>query len=48
MLSRISLVCAALVAIVAVACDTVPLTAPSGSALTISAASTFVADRWHD
>jgi len=42
MLSRISLVCAALVAIVAVACDTMPLTAPSGSALTISAGSTFV------
>ena len=42
MLSRISFVCAALVAIVAVACDTVPLTAPSGSALTISAASSFV------
>jgi len=30
------------VAIAAVACDTVPLTAPSGSALTISAGSTFV------
>jgi len=42
MLSRISLVCAALVAIVAVACDTMPLTAPSGSALTISAGSAFV------
>lgn len=42
MLSRISLVCAALVAIVAVACDTMPLTAPSGSALTISAGSTLV------
>ena len=42
MLSRISLVCAALVAIVAVACDTMPLTAPSGSALTISAGSTSV------
>ena len=42
MLSRISLVCAALVAIVAVACDTMPLTAPSGSALTISAGSTIV------
>ena len=42
MLSRISFVCAALVAIVAVACDTMPLTAPSGSALTISAGSTFV------
>ena len=42
MLSRISFVCAALVAIVAVACDTMPLTAPSGSALTISAGSTLV------
>ena len=42
MLRRISSICAALVAIVAVACDTVPLTAPSGSALTISAGSTFV------
>ena len=42
MLSRISLTCAALVAIAAVACDTVPLTAPSGSALTVSAASSFV------
>jgi adhesin/invasin len=42
MLSRISFICAALVAIVAVACDTVPLTAPSGSSLTISAGSTFV------
>jgi len=42
MLRRISFVCAALVAMVAVACDTVPLSAPSGSALTISAASTFV------
>jgi len=42
MLSRISFVCAALVAIAAVACDTMPLTAPSGSALTISAGSTLV------
>jgi hypothetical protein len=42
MLSRISFICAALVATVAVACDTVPLTAPSGSALTITAGSTFV------
>ncbi len=42
MLSRISFICAALVALVAVACDTVPLTAPSGSSLTISAGSTFV------
>lgn len=42
MLSRISFVCATLAAIAAVACDTMPLTAPSGSALTISAGSTFV------
>ena len=42
MLSRISFVCAALVAVAAVACDTMPLTAPSGSALTISAGSTIV------
>jgi adhesin/invasin len=42
MVSRISLGCAALVALVAVACDTVPLTAPSGSTLTITAASTIV------
>ena len=42
MLSRISFVCAVLVAIAAVACDTMPLTAPSGSALTISAGSTLV------
>jgi len=42
MLSRISFVCATLVAIAAVACDTMPLTAPSGSALTISAGSTSV------
>ena len=42
MLRRISFICAALGATVAVACDTVPLTAPSGSALTITAGSTFV------
>ena len=42
MLSRISFVCAALVAVAAVACDTMPLTAPSGSALTISAGSTSI------
>ena len=42
MLSRISFICAALAAMVTVACDTVPLTAPSGSALTISAGSSFV------
>ncbi len=42
MLSRISFVCVALVAIAAVACDTVPLTAPTGSALSISAGSSFV------
>jgi Big-like domain-containing protein/PKD domain-containing protein len=42
MLRRISFLCAALVATVAAACDTVPLTAPSGSALTITAGSTFV------
>jgi adhesin/invasin len=42
MLSRISFVCAALVAIVAVACDTVPLTAPTGSTLSISAGNSFV------
>ena len=42
MLRRISFICAALVATVAVACDTVPLTAPTGSALTITAGSTFV------
>ena len=42
MLSRITFACAALVAMVAVACDTVPLTAPTGSALTLSAASSFV------
>ena len=42
MLSRISFACAALVAIVAVACDTVPLTAPTGSTLSISAGNSFV------
>jgi hypothetical protein len=42
MLSRISFVCAALVALAAMACDTVPLTAPTGSTVTVSAASSFV------
>jgi hypothetical protein len=42
MLSRISFVCAALAAIVAAACDTVPLTAPTGSTVTVSAANSFV------
>jgi len=42
MLSRITFVCIGLAAVVAAACDTVPLTAPSGSALTVSAGSTFV------
>ena len=42
MVSRISLGCAAVLALVAAACDTVPLTAPSGSTLTVSAASTIV------
>jgi hypothetical protein len=42
MLRRISFICAALVAIVAVACDTVPLTAPTGSTVTVSAANSFV------
>jgi adhesin/invasin len=42
MLSRISLACAALMAIVALACDTVPLTAPTGSTVTVSAANSFV------
>src|SRR5262245_33676036 len=42
MLSRISFGCAALLALVAGGCDTVPLTAPSGSTVTISAASSFV------
>ena len=43
MVSRIRIGCAALLlAFAAAACDTVPLTAPSGSTLTISAASTIV------
>jgi adhesin/invasin len=43
MLSRINRVCAALLVLVTAACDTVPLTAPSESTVTISAASSFVA-----
>ena len=42
MLSRISLGCAALLALVATGCDKVPLTAPTGSSVFISTASTFV------
>ena len=43
MVSRIRVGCAALLAaFVASACDTIPLTAPTGSAVTISAASSFV------
>jgi len=42
MLSRISLGCAALLALVAIGCDKVPLTAPTGSSVFISTASTFV------
>jgi hypothetical protein len=42
MVSRITLGCAAVLALVAVACDTVPLTAPSGSSLTLTTASTIV------
>src|SRR4030095_3264938 len=42
MVSRIRIGCAAIVSLMAVACDTVPLTAPTGSTITISAASTFV------
>ena len=42
MLRRISFICAALVATVAVACDTVPLTAPTGSTVTVSSANSFV------
>jgi adhesin/invasin len=42
MVTRISLVCGVVLALVATACDTVPLTAPSGSALTVTAASNFV------
>src|SRR5262245_36730076 len=43
MVTRISLVSGVVLAFAATACDTVPLTAPSGSSLTISAASSFVA-----
>ena len=42
MLSRISLGCVALLALVAAACDTVPLTAPSGSSVTIATANSVV------
>ena len=42
MVTRFSLVCGVVLALVAAACDTVPLTAPTGSALTITAASSFV------
>ena len=43
MVSRIRVGCAALLtALMAMACDTVPLTAPTGSSVTISAASSFV------
>jgi hypothetical protein len=42
MLRRFSLGCAAVLILAAAACDTVPLTAPTGSAVTISAASNFV------
>jgi adhesin/invasin len=42
MLSRISFVCAAVLALVAAACDTVPLTAPTGSSVTIAVGSSFV------
>ena len=42
MLSRIIFACAALLALVAIACDTVPLTAPSGSAVTISVGNNIV------
>lgn len=42
MIIRFSLVCGVVLAFVAAACDTVPLTAPTGSALTITAASSFV------
>jgi len=41
-MSRISFGCAVLLALVAGACDTVPLTAPSGSAVTISVANSIV------
>jgi adhesin/invasin len=42
MLSRIICIGAALLAVLATACDTVPLTAPSGSSVTISTASSVV------
>ena len=42
MLSRIICGAAALIALVAIACDTVPLTAPTGSSVTITAASVVV------
>ena len=42
MLSRIIFGCAVVLAWVAIACDTVPLTAPSGSAVTISVANNIV------
>jgi hypothetical protein len=42
MLSRISFGCGALLAVVAGGCDKVPLTAPSGSTVTISAGNSFV------
>jgi hypothetical protein len=42
MLSRIICGAAALIALVAIACDTVPLTAPTGSSVTISTANSIV------
>lgn len=42
MVTRFSLVCGVVLALVAAACDTVPLTAPTGSSLTITTASSFV------
>lgn len=42
MVTRFSLVCGVVLALAAAACDTAPLTAPTGSALTITAASSFV------
>lgn len=42
MVTRISFGCGVLLSLVAMACDTVPLTAPTGSALTVTAASSFV------
>jgi adhesin/invasin len=42
MLSRMSFGCVVLLALVAGACDTVPLTAPTGSSVTISTASSVV------